>query len=320
MDLATSIKLTKENYEMKVEKYQKDTEDMEREFQERRRRNERLKVEMQEAKRLYEKQCSKMVDLTEVDNSNVKKNPSNVAAKLAQQEVINLCDDDDAELDQKPAAIPVRRTRRRLPPRIPPPVRRSSSVEGRRDGVGSPEAEAPAPTDTLQQNITVTNHHPASISTHYYRSFRDETSVGKTRHVLNQNEELLEIMGYSKFSQGAVRCLNGKVYALVLNDDWNELAKSRTEPQFWYVGMGAGRKKLATMVTNTAEGFPLFHAPMQKEKTKNIFYVGHYKVMRMEEIDPQPLPQKKPKENRQLLVTMHFVRFCRKLSGIIANE
>ncbi|KAL3916141.1 MAG: hypothetical protein SGILL_005316 [Bacillariaceae sp.] len=144
-----------------------------------------------------------------------------------------------------------------------------------------------------------------------------KTSVGKTRTQLNNNTELVErMMGTAKFGQAAVCAKNMKIHAVVLNDDWNELATSPEDKQEWYVGIGSGRKTTAVRVGETKTPIPIYQAPT-KQKGK-IFYVGHYTVESMKEFEEQF--QRVRGVPRQMLITFKYDSFSQKLADVIAKS
>lgn len=301
MDLLESIRLTKELYELKLKTYEQDTKDL----NERKKRNKELKLDMEKARQRYERQSSKMVDLTGSTTTTA-------GAKQCQQEVIEIIDSDsdDDEMDKKPAA-------KVTPPRLNAASTHSfSSCAGRRR---NPTLESGIA--KKGRSLIATNQQPTTEI--MYESFQDEASVGKTRDEMNENLELVNLMGSSRFCVSAVRSKNGKAYALVLNDAWNELQTSTAQPQLWHVGLGPFRKKIALLLVQTDGPFPLFHSPkkkLPKTEEKKLFYVGHYKVVGVEEFDP-PIPDPiKKGEKRQMLITMTYAKFCQKFADIVTKS
>ena len=143
-----------------------------------------------------------------------------------------------------------------------------------------------------------------------------QSSIGRTRDELNSIDDMVQYMGSCKFGQSCICSKFGKVHAIVLNDEWNELVQTIDEQQLWYVGLGPGRKRDAGLVAACSSTIPIFHAPKVEYKTKELFYVGHYKVLNIKEYDP---PISITDQERQLSLTFTFVEFDIKLATIINN-
>ncbi|OEU16968.1 hypothetical protein FRACYDRAFT_239563 [Fragilariopsis cylindrus CCMP1102] len=143
-----------------------------------------------------------------------------------------------------------------------------------------------------------------------------QSSIGRTRDELNSIDDMVQYMGSCKFGQSCICSKFGKVHAIVLNDEWNELVQTIDEQQLWYVGLGPGRKRDAGLVAACSSTIPIFHAPKVEYKTKELFYVGHYKVLNIKEYEP---PISITDQERQLLLTFTFVEFDIKLAAIINN-
>ena len=143
-----------------------------------------------------------------------------------------------------------------------------------------------------------------------------QSSIGRTRDELNSIDDMVQYMGSCKFGQSCICSMFGKVHAIVLNDEWNELVQTIDEQQLWYVGLGPGRKRDAGLVAACSSTIPIFHAPKVEYKTKELFYVGHYKVLNIKEYDP---PISITDQERQLSLTFTFVEFDIKLATIINN-
>lgn len=140
------------------------------------------------------------------------------------------------------------------------------------------------------------------------------SSIGRTREELNAIDDMVQYVGSCQFNQSVVYSKFGVVYAIVLNDELNELAQRTDQPQYWYVSLGPGRKRDARLVGASQSTIPLFHAPKIEYNTKELFYVGHYKVMNVEDLDP-PIIQNEIE--RDMRVTFAFDRFDQKLDSII---
>jgi len=141
-----------------------------------------------------------------------------------------------------------------------------------------------------------------------------QSSIGRTREKLNTIDDMVQYIGSCKFGQSCICSKFGKVHAIVLNDEWNHLVETHDEPQLWYVGVGPGRKRDANLVAACPQTIPLFHAPKIQYNTKELFYVGHYKVLNIKEYNP---PIVINDQERQLLLTFTFVEFDNKLATII---
>jgi len=141
-----------------------------------------------------------------------------------------------------------------------------------------------------------------------------QSSIGRTREKLNTIDDMVQYIGSCKFGQSCICSKFGKVHAIVLNDEWNHLVETHDEPQLWYVGVGPGRKRDANLVAACPQTIPLFHAPKIQYNTKELFYVGHYKVLNIKEYNP---PIVINDQERQLLLTFTFVEFDNNLAAII---
>jgi hypothetical protein len=141
-----------------------------------------------------------------------------------------------------------------------------------------------------------------------------KSSVGRTREELNAIEDMVQYMGSCQFGQSVVVNKFGKVHAVVLNDEWNALAQRNDEYQIWYVGLGPGRKRDARLVGASPTTIPIFHAPKVEYTTRELFYVGHYKVKNLEELDP---PIVEMGNERDMRVTFAFEKFDTRLDSII---
>ena len=141
-----------------------------------------------------------------------------------------------------------------------------------------------------------------------------KSSVGRTREELNTIEDMVQYMGSCQFGQSVVVSKFGKVHAVVLNDEWNALAQRNDEYQIWYVGLGPGRKRDARLVGASPTTIPIFHAPRVEYTTRELFYVGHYKVKNLEELDP---PIVEMGNERDMRVTFAFEKFDKRLDSII---
>ena len=121
-------------------------------------------------------------------------------------------------------------------------------------------------------------------------------------------------MGSCKFGQSVVMSKFRTVYGIILNDEWNALAERNDEHQIWYVGLGPGRKRDARLVGASESTIPVFHAPKVEYTTRELFYVGHYRVKDLEELDPPIVEMEKERDMR---VTLAFDRFDDRLDYII---
>jgi len=141
-----------------------------------------------------------------------------------------------------------------------------------------------------------------------------KSSIGRTREELNAIDDMVQYMGSCKFGMSCVCSKFGIVHAVVLNDEWNNLAQRNDEPQLWYVGLGPKRKRDARLVGASQSPIPIFQAPKLEYTTKELFYVGHYKVMDVEEFNP---PIVKKETERDMRLTLAFDRFDKRLDSII---
>jgi hypothetical protein len=120
-----------------------------------------------------------------------------------------------------------------------------------------------------------------------------------------------------KIGQAVVSHKRGRVFAITLNDQWNVLPTDVYCEQEWYVGFGLMRRRNANLAAKTAIPIPLFHAPKMKERTCNIYNVGHYSVIAIHELESPRLFMKK---ERQLLVRLSFTHFDVNFADIIAGK
>ena len=141
-----------------------------------------------------------------------------------------------------------------------------------------------------------------------------KSSVGRTRQELNNIDDMVQYMGSCQFGQSVIVSKFGVVHAIVLNDEWNKLAQRNDEYQFWYVGLGPGRKRDARLVGAAKSSIPIFHAPKMEYTTKELFYVGHYMVIDLEELDPPIVEMEK---ERDMKITFGFENFDERLDSII---
>ncbi len=141
-----------------------------------------------------------------------------------------------------------------------------------------------------------------------------KSSIGWTRQELNNIDDMVQYMGSCQFGQSVVVSKFGKVHAIILNDEWNVLAQRNDEYQYWYVGLGPGRKRDARLVGASQTSIPIFHAPKIEFMTKELFYVGHYKVKDIEELNPSVIEMDKERDMR---VTFAFEKFDKRLNSII---
>ena len=117
-----------------------------------------------------------------------------------------------------------------------------------------------------------------------------------------------------KFGQSSVCSKYGTVYAIVLNDEWNDLPKRNDMLQDWFVGVGTRRKQLARMVGACTKPIPIFHAHKKEHKTQEIFYVGHYRVQSIQEFNHTVVVKG---TERDIKLTFAFDRFDRRLDAVI---
>jgi hypothetical protein len=189
---------------------------------------------------------------------------------------------------------------------------KTSSISSPPNGKVATDVTKKRPRSTSNLTMTIRNRiRPADIPQDRWL----QSSIGRTREELN-NIDLVEYMGSCKFGQSCICSKFGKVHAIVLNDEWNELVQTIDEQQLWYVGLGPGRKRDAGLVAACSSTIPIFHAPKVEYKTRELFYVGHYKVLNIKEYDP---PISITDQERQLLLTFTFVEFDINLATIINN-
>ena len=97
-------------------------------------------------------------------------------------------------------------------------------------------------------------------------------------------------MSDCQFGQPSICQEGGKLYALVLNDEWNVFTTHEEDHQVFFVcaleGDGTDRgTKDATLLAETTTPIMLFHSYEVKEKSTKIHCVGHYKVSNFEELE-----------------------------------
>jgi hypothetical protein len=141
-------------------------------------------------------------------------------------------------------------------------------------------------------------------------------SVGRTRKELNKIPNIGKYMKDCQFGQGVVSHKGGRVYAITLNDQWNVLAKRVDEDQEWYVGTGALRRRNAKLVAKSTIPIPFFQSPKIGERTCKIYYVGHYSLIHMRELEDDPEIMRK---KRQLVLVFSFTHFDACFARIIAE-
>jgi len=151
-------------------------------------------------------------------------------------------------------------------------------------------------------------------------------SVGRTRAEMNQLDRSNELERlkrktgiFAKFGMSTVATKGGKVSHLVMNDEWNVLASTRSEIQELYLGTGIGRERCGNLLAAVGErGIPLFHAPKVAENTTKIHYVGHWAP-----IQADTKYFRKPKtvmgEQRQMLVRLRYVNYDRTIDRIMTS-
>ena len=187
----------------------------------------------------------------------------------------------------------------------------------------------PTPITTVPKKptIPITPDPPVTstaLSSHNSHCRALERSVGKTRAQLNDTKNISKFMGTCKFGQKVVCAKGNKVYAIVLNDAWNQLAKYENDKQDWYVGEGPKRKEYAEMVGRVTQPIPMFHAPKKTERnTSKIYYVGHFKVESAEFFEePEQIKVNSivSEKERQARITFKFDKFDRNVADIIAGN
>uniref|UniRef100_A0A7S0Y8T9 Uncharacterized protein n=1 Tax=Pseudo-nitzschia delicatissima TaxID=44447 RepID=A0A7S0Y8T9_9STRA len=141
-----------------------------------------------------------------------------------------------------------------------------------------------------------------------------KSSVGRTREELNNIDDMVQYMGSCQFGKSVVISMFGTVHAIILNDEANVLVRRNDEYQYWYVGLGPGRKRDARSVGASQSTIPIFHAPQMEYQTKELFYVGHYRVKNIEELNPPVIEMEK---ERDMKITFAFEKFDERLDSII---
>jgi hypothetical protein len=143
-------------------------------------------------------------------------------------------------------------------------------------------------------------------------------SMGRTRERLNKSRDVVSLLQGSKFAQCCLgtKSLNGRtqITFLVLNDEMNEFVSSQKELQEFYLGTGSSKKKFGIALRKQEEAFPFFHAP-KKRKTNDIYYVGHWKQIKSEALEP---PHNFMGCPRQMRFVLEFVRYDEMLDKAIA--
>ena len=177
-------------------------------------------------------------------------------------------------------------------------------------------------------------------------------SVGRTREWLNKNLDFThEGCGFTaKFSQCSFgtstttartkKCVI--IQWIVLNDAMNDLVSSYDEIQKFYVGTGSNKHKFGTALiqqirsgnvdgggagvtdcsNDTKDGgapVAFFQAPKKGEKTKNLYYVGHW-IPISYELFPKDEPFLYKNCPRQMLIELQFSHFDNRLETILANR
>mmetsp|Transcript_11808 Transcript_11808/g.29933 ORF Transcript_11808/g.29933 Transcript_11808/m.29933 type:complete len:445 (-) Transcript_11808:29-1363(-) len=141
-----------------------------------------------------------------------------------------------------------------------------------------------------------------------------KSSVGRTREELNNIDDMVQYMGSCQFGKSVVISMFGTVHAIILNDEANVLVQRNDDYQYWYVGLGPGRKRDARLVGASQSTIPIFHAPQMEYQTKELFYVGHYRVKDIEELNPPIVEMSK---ERDMKITFAFEKFDERLDSII---
>ena len=199
----------------------------------------------------------------------------------------------------------------------------SFASRGSNDGGGTHKKRAPKPATSSSSSSSTTTSSLVPFSRRIKLRPRPsgvppdrwlKSSVGRTPEELNRIDDMVQYMGSCKFGKSVVVSLYGKVYAMVLNDESNTLAQRTDEFQFWYVCPGPGRMRDARLVYASPSTIPIFHAPKVEYTTKELFYVGHYRVTNLEELNPPVVEMEKERDVR---VTLAFDRFDERLDAII---
>ena len=175
-------------------------------------------------------------------------------------------------------------------------------------------------------------------------------SVGRTREWLNKNLDFThDGCGFTtKFSQCGfgsktvrTKCV---IQWIVLNDAMNDLVSSFDETQKFYVGTGSNKHKFGTalieQISGTIDGgggaggggagagasnctndkngraVAFFQAPKKGEKTKNLYYVGHW-VPTSYELFPKDQPFLYKNCPRQMVIELQFSHFDNKLEQLL---
>jgi hypothetical protein len=143
-------------------------------------------------------------------------------------------------------------------------------------------------------------------------------SMGRTRERLNKSRDVVSLLQGSKFAQCCLgtKSLNGRtqITFIVLNNEMNEFVSSQKESQEFYLGTGSSKKKFGIALRKQEEAVPFFHAP-KKRKTNDIYYVGHWKQIKSEALEP---PHNFMGCPRQIRFVLEFVRYDEMLDKAIA--
>jgi hypothetical protein len=97
-----------------------------------------------------------------------------------------------------------------------------------------------------------------------------------------------------------------KITFLVLNDECNKLVTSSDSDQLLYVATGPSLERSALALANEDEAIPFFQAPKKSKKTRDIFYVGHWKSVYYERYQPPINFMGTP---CQIVIGLRFVRY-----------
>jgi hypothetical protein len=148
-----------------------------------------------------------------------------------------------------------------------------------------------------------------------------EITRGRSREWLENNFNYEAFGLVKKFYEASFgtktneRAQKVTVRTIVLTDEWNDLAKDTSMIQEMYVVKGTGensgsvgpaqRDRAAHALVDPPQSLPiaLFFAPKKALKTSDIFYVGHWKVVDGNVLDP---PEMMNGQLRQTIVKLSF--------------
>jgi hypothetical protein len=161
-----------------------------------------------------------------------------------------------------------------------------------------------------------------------------EICNGRTREWFDQHidcDSLGLVKNFFRASFGTQTNAQSKkvtVLAMVLNDEWNDLAVDTTEIQEVYIGQNnytspspkpslRDKAAEALVIPPQKEPLALFFAPKISKKTSEIYYVGHWQVQDGKMLSP---PVSKKGQMRQALAKFKFVGIDKRIVDAINED